>query len=81
LQDWQTEELGSDGQSELVALMSILPTGVRLEAQARLEAAFEQTRPARQLRSWPPLPLGIEEPPAPLSGVRRTQIGAHANGQ
>jgi hypothetical protein len=80
LHDWQTEKLGSDGRSELVRLMSILPTGVRLEARARLEAAFEHAQRARQLRSWPPLELGVEERNDPLSGIRRTQIGADASG-
>jgi hypothetical protein len=79
LQAWQTRELGSDGRSELVTLMSILPTGVRLEARARLEAAFENARQARQLKSWPPLPLDVEEPPSPLSGIRRTRVGADAS--
>jgi protein tyrosine kinase len=79
LQDWQTEELGTDGRSELVTLMSLIPTAVRLESRARLEAAFENARRARQRRIWPQLPLGVEEGSAPVSGIRRNNIDSGAS--
>jgi hypothetical protein len=71
LQDWQTEELGSDGRGELATVMSALPAAVRLEQRARLDAALDGALRARRPNTWPTPELGEEQPP--LSGFRRTQ--------
>jgi protein tyrosine kinase len=72
LQSWQTEELGGDGRSELVAIMSTLPAAVRLEQRARLDAALDAAVRNGQQGTRTALD-SHEDQPAPLSGVRRVQ--------